>query len=268
MCRITEKLEDDNQCFTQKGTKNMDMPESKLVSRFVSKGDKNLDKFIFDHLSIQGKWSRIYEYAWVSEFAQSNDVVLDAACGVFWPLKFYLSEHCKQVYACDIDKRLNSKDLILNDIKNELGEKAYNETKNKASIYDKIKYAVCSLTKLPYQAKTFDKIFCVSVLEHLNQTKWNKLNNNILLRDIIKKSLNYRIYKALSEFSRTLKDDGLIILTFDYPRVDLNYIHKFMREIGLEYAGPNMDIPATERVYNENEKLYCYRAVLKKKNNL
>jgi ubiquinone/menaquinone biosynthesis C-methylase UbiE len=72
---------------------------------------------------------------------------------------------------------------------------------------------------------SLDRIFCISVLEEL---------------------IDYR--KALAEFKRLLKPDGLIILTCDapfvkdlptpvYPGVDMDKLEKAMTDEGLHYKG-------------------------------
>lgn len=77
---------------------------NKEISRFFLKSDDFTEKFVFK----LPKWwpSRPYEYSWAIKFADKNDVVLDAACGVNHPFKFKLIEICAEVHACDIDQRI------------------------------------------------------------------------------------------------------------------------------------------------------------------
>jgi hypothetical protein len=99
------------------------------------------------------RWSRSYEYEWRKNFVDKNDIVLDAASGITHPLRFYLADNCKEVFACDLNKDITTdiqklqlpKDII-------------------ASKYTKIKNTCCSITKTPYRDNMFDKIFCISVL--------------------------------------------------------------------------------------------------------
>lgn len=237
--------------------------ENNYTSRFVIKKDKNSSNFVFDLHPMW--WSRPYEYMWAAEFADKDDIALDAACGISHPLKFYLAEKCKDVHACDYDKRIINEELLLKEVKDDLGETAMQKVLSDRQLYlGKIKYSMCSIADMPYKNAMFDKIYCISTLEHLLDTK----NRNLdlpLRRKIIMKFLGKRdMKKSLLEFKRTLKNDGLIILTFDYPRIDLDYFDDVIKEIGLEYAGPKVDVNESEKLYSERDKLYCYRAVLKK----
>jgi len=69
----------------------------------------------------------------------------------------------------------------------------------------------------------------------------------------------------LSEFRRVLKDDGLIVLTFDYPRINLDYLKMLVPEIGLAFHGPvDFDLPVNA-VYSDVHQLHCFRTVLHKR---
>jgi len=72
------------------------------------------------------------------------------------------------------------------------------------------------------------------------------------------------IYQALREFRRVLKDSGFIVLTFDYPDINIDYLARIADELGLEPAGPfNRDIPP-DALYFEPMNIRCFRMVLKK----
>ena len=196
---------------------------NKYASRFFRTDDLKRDNFIFDlppHW-----WSRPYEYAWASKFAESDDIVLDAACGICHPLKFYLLDNCREVYACDIDKRILSPEEILKDIADDFGEETATYFPQK--YLKNISYCQSSLTALPYEDKTFNKIYCISVLEHLDDI-FNKYSKMIDM-GVFNRLFSRDMYLSLKEFKRTLKDDGLIILTFDYPTVNLKYLKKLFR---------------------------------------
>lgn len=78
----------------------------------------------------------------------------------------------------------------------------------------------------PIPAASLDRIFCISVLEEL---------------------IDYK--KALSEFKRLLKPDGLIVLTLDapydpakpahdkYKGVNLDELEVAIQDVGLQYTG-------------------------------
>ena len=61
---------------------------SELISRFFTFDDPKLNKVILK--LPESWWSRPYEYAWAKSFVEQDHVVLDAACGVCHPFKFYL----------------------------------------------------------------------------------------------------------------------------------------------------------------------------------
>ena len=230
----------------------------KFQSRFFTENDFNKDAIVFKLLP--SWWSRPYEYAWAGMFAEKNDIVLDAACGIEHPFKFYLLDHCREVYACDYDDSIVSSKDILKAVKDTFGEKAYRELPSR--YLNNIHYSRASLTSLPYKDKMFDKIYCISVLEHLK----DYFNKYPLLThiDFIKIFLKNDIYIALKEFKRTLKDNGLIIMTFDYPDINLSYLKKVVEGLGLSFAGNvSFHIP-DDPLYSKELNLHCFRVVIKK----
>lgn len=138
-------------------------------------------------------WSRRYEYPFALRFVEKNDVVLDAACGTYHPFKFALSDICQETYACDIVD---------------------------AEINDKIIFTKCDVSKLPYQDEMFDKVFCISALEHM---------------DII------TIEAAVGEFSRVLKPDGKLIITIDYPTLEPKKLLAILEKAGLDTGESEFD---------------------------
>lgn len=211
------------------------------TSRFIERTDPRSEKFFFT-LPKDSWWSRLYEYEWAKNFAGPSDVVLDAACGICHPFKFYLSDVCKEVYACDLDKRVASPRLILEDIKQTFGQEVRYVSD---SYFKKIKFSHCDITNLPYDDKKFDKLFCVSVLEHLEPTQ---------------------VKLALEQFKRVIKDDGLIILTIDYPTLQLNVLQSAIANTGLQFAGKaifELQGNAIFSDYFRTNRLYCFRVLLK-----
>ena len=230
----------------------------KFRSRFFTEADFNKDTIVFKLLP--SWWSRPYEYAWAGTFVEKDDVVLDAACGIEHPFKFYLLDHCREVYACDYDDSILSSKDILNAVKDTFGEEASRELPSK--YLNNIHYSKASLTSLPYKDKMFDKIYCISVLEHLKDY-FNKYPL-IARMNFMKIFLKNDIYTALKEFERTLKDNGLIIMTFDYPDINLSYLKKAVAELGLSFAGNiSLDMP-DNALYSADLNLHCFRAVINK----
>ncbi|OCT16913.1 methyltransferase type 11 [Paenibacillus pectinilyticus] len=188
-------------------------------------------------------WSRPYEYAWCASFVEPTDTVLDAACGISHPFKFHLIRHSKRAYACDWDPSVSSFEAIIQDIQSDISEEAAQQIASEFS--SNHAFLQASITALPYEENMFDKIFCISVLEHLHPT------------DAI---------QSLLEFNRTLRDDGVLILTLDYPTVDLAFFDKLVHDTGFEFCGSvNYTRPADALHTDQWGGLYCFRAILKKK---
>ena len=134
-----------------------------LESRFILKGDPKSGEFIF---RLHRYWfSRPYEYTWVSQFINATDVALDAGCGISHPFKFFLAEKASEVHAVDIDKRILSKEEIIKAIIDDFGEESVKNVKD--YWFQKIRFRNSSITDLPYENNSFDKVFCISVLEHM-----------------------------------------------------------------------------------------------------
>jgi SAM-dependent methyltransferase len=77
----------------------------------------------------------------------------------------------------------------------------------------KINYFTGDAIHLSAEDNTYDYIFCISVLEHLEQ----KMENGIL----VNKHTNKLDRVAIREFLRTIKPGGKIILTLDYGNSNL-----------------------------------------------
>jgi ubiquinone/menaquinone biosynthesis C-methylase UbiE len=220
------------------------MNKEQLTSRFFTTEDNRMEKVVFPLPSHW--WSRFYEYAWASEFCKETDVVLDAACGIPHPFKFYLAGECKEVHAVDIDERITDFMRIMEEV-----AKTYGQSLNSSDfekMIDKIDLKKASLTKLPYKNSMFDKIFSISALEHIS--------------DIDK-------VKALEEFKRVLKKSGMVILTIDYSETPeyssatMDEIEKLANDAGFKLAGEKqLDIP--ENAINWGNSLFCFRMVLVK----
>ncbi|SDE46906.1 Tetratricopeptide repeat-containing protein [Paenibacillus sp. UNCCL117] len=218
-----------------------EIPEEAYVSRFISAGDAKVGHFVYE--LPEAWWSRGYEYAWAAQFARAEDVVLDAASGVCHPLKFYLNKAAKQTFACDLDPRITSREAILEDIREHAGERSRREFDS--SLLNGLHLSRADLTQLPYSDKQFDKIFCISVLEHLEDTVQ---------------------LQALIEFARVLKDEGLIILTVDYPNVQIERFMKLMYVTRLKFHGGwDFSIPQDAVASSRwGTELKCIRLLLSK----
>jgi SAM-dependent methyltransferase len=179
-------------------------------------------------------WSRSYEYAWALQYAEKGQIVADMGCG--WmprPLKDALAAKCEYVYAVDQDERLLQHFCPAN-----------------------MTFVVGDITQqiswLPQGG--LDRIFCVSVLEDLNDF----------------------VSPTLKEFAKLLKPEGRIILTFDspweeskpcptYPGLPLKKFFDALGPAGLELSGRLERTPNRKMfVHHEGWNLACCHFVLKK----
>ncbi len=216
------------------------LEDTNMVSRFFVMTDPSTQEFVF-HLPGDW-WSRHFEYIWASHFVDEEDICLDAACGVMHPLKFYLKDHCKETYACDLDDRLFNESVLKSEINRYFGSSGLSLYEQKYT--DGITYSKQNLTDLNYNDKQFDKVFCISVLEHMSSSDMTL---------------------SLNEFKRIMQDDGLIIMTLDYPTVNINNLLEILRTVGLKFASDyDLNLPANAIYTRLLGGLYCFRAVLKK----
>ncbi|CAM4241354.1 2-polyprenyl-3-methyl-5-hydroxy-6-metoxy-1,4-benzoquinol methylase [Paenibacillus endophyticus] len=210
-------------------------------ARFFSANDPTSNSFIYPLPPTW--WSRPYEYEWCRALASPGATVLDAACGISHPLKFFLGGHCKETYACDYDARITSWNTISEEIIQDVGAEAL-KLIHEHQGWSKVSYSQASITALPYERDFFDIIFCVSVLEHLSPVDQEL---------------------SLKEFARTVKPGGKVALTFDYPTVNLEHLKRSVEAAGLSFANAFDLAPQADALHSEIwGKLYCFRALLTK----
>ena len=149
-------------------------------------------------------WSRRYEYPWAMTYAGNNMTVADMGCGYeFRPLKDALAKVCKTVYAVDANDGLLAQPKP-----------------------DNVEFIVADFTKQvkAIPDESLDRVFCISVLEHLS----------------------WAIPAALAEFYRVLRCGGLCVLTCDVqydmdkpcdisPGMDITTLQPAARSAGFRY---------------------------------
>ncbi|WP_340399784.1 class I SAM-dependent methyltransferase [Paenibacillus sp. FSL H8-0079] len=219
----------------------MDTPKTTefMESRYIRQSDPKTDTLVFPlH---PAWWSRPYEYEWARRFARPDDVVLDAACGISHPFKFWLAENCREVHACDWDERILSEEAIRLDIVSDFGEQAAQDLPDSSLV--RLHRAQANLAQLPYESGKFDRVFCISVLEHLD--------TGTMLR-------------AFREFARVLKPNGQLIATFDVPEMRPDLLETIMAVTGLTIEDKlNVEEP-DDAIWSDmyGTPIRCFRAVI------
>lgn len=219
----------------------MDTPKATefMESRYIRQSDPKTDTLVFPlH---PAWWSRPYEYEWARRFARPDDVVLDAACGISHPFKFWLAEHCREVHACDWDERILSEEAIRLDIVSDFGEQAAQDLPESTLV--RLHRAQANLAQLPYESGKFDRVFCISVLEHLD--------TGTMLR-------------AFREFARVLKPKGQLIATFDVPEMRPDLLETIMAVTGLTIEDKLNVVEPDDAIWSDmyGTPIRCFRAVI------
>lgn len=210
-------------------------------SRFFTTADPKVDRLVFD---IPAEWwSRLYEYAWASRFADPRDTALDAACGLGHHFKYFLGKACREAHACDHSPTIRIPELLKQGMRKAFGDPV-GDLLEREGYYDAVRFRQADITDLPYEDRMFDKVYCLSVLEELGPEKMRQ---------------------ALGQFARVLKDDGLLVLTFDYPLIKIEDIEAAAAPLGLTFAGNVDPVKPDNAIYSDRWKLWCCRAVLKKR---
>lgn len=192
------------------------------MNKFLKITDNKVD-FLGKYEIPEYWWSRKHEYAFCSDFVKENEIVLDAGCGIEHPFKFYLADKKNKVYAVDKDAE------ILN-----INNKKINVVLN---------LDLVDLTS-QIQEKTFDKIFCISVLEHCK----------------------YQVPFILEQFEKLLKEDGIIVITFDVPLMTVQEFLQYLENTNLQMVGDKDFEMSKDDLTNYSEGLKVFATVLKKKN--
>lgn len=163
------------------------------------------------------------------------------ACGISHPFKFWLAEHCREVHACDWDERILSEEAIKLDIAADFGEHAIQDLPDSSLV--RLHRAQANLAQLPYESGKFDRVFCISVLEHLD--------TGTMLR-------------AFREFARVLKPKGQLIATFDVPEMRPDLLETIMAVTGLTIEDKlNVEEP-DDAIWSDmyGTPIRCFRAVI------
>ena len=133
------------------------------------------------------------EYPWAINNGELDKPmkILDVGSGIsIFPI--YLASKGHEVYSIDFDE------ILMNRVSPELSKQAGVN----------VKYLVGDATKIDFKDESFDRVFCISTIEHLEEEKINGKYINFH-----KKNLDV---KAIKEMFRVLKPGGILVLTFDW----------------------------------------------------
>lgn len=187
--------------------------------------------------SAQVPSARNWEYPWaiLNSDISADSRILDVGSGCsLFPL--YLAQKSKNVDSIDTDEQvMKIASPILADI-----------------LKLKINYFVDDALNLSAKDNTYDYVFCISVLEHLEQ----ELENGIWVNKHVKKLDRM----AIREFLRVVKPGGRVILTLDYgsKRItpvsfEFEYVKDLIEEFGDNLVKP-LDNLEDLRFTEEKEK--------------
>ncbi len=163
---------------------------------------------------------RRVEYPWAILNAKLEKImkILDVGSGIS-QFPIYLASKGHDVISIDNDE------ILMERLSPKLAEWAGT----------KVNYVIGNATEIKFADNTFDRVFCISVLEHLEEESVNgKLVN------YHKKNLDV---KAIHEMLRVLKVGGLLVLTFDWdedPKNLRSYRHKDIYERVLQPFKSNL----------------------------
>lgn len=153
--------------------------------------------------TIKTHWSREWEYPWaiINSDCESNENlnILDCGCGGS-PLAPYIADvyNCKVTgidlnYGDKIDSSIdinNCEGIKLADLKNFYV--------NPTLVSNNFKAYKGSMSDMPFDTDTFDRIFCISVIEHIPDEDTGR--------------------KCVEEMVRVLKHGGKLLITMDHTQ--------------------------------------------------
>ena len=188
------------------------------MNKFLTYNDKILIDFV--EMPIEW-WSRPYEYAFVANYLGKNQIIVDAGCGIEHPFKWYAAARVKKVIAIDTDERLLN--LMIGQPITQ-GDPLTLKMLARKGDDKNIEYIHGSFTTKMEIVKNVDRVFCISVFEHMGPEDQEK---------------------AMINFYEMLKPGGVLVMTLDYPMAKPDIIYNMAKTTGFELE------PATYEADNE-----------------
>ena len=168
-------------------------------------------------LSTQVPLARNWEYPWaiLNSEISSDTRILDVGSGCsLFPL--YLAQKSKNVDSIDTDEQLMK---IVSPLLADM-------------LKLKVNYFVGNALEMSAKDNTYDYVFCISVLEHLEQ----ELENGIW----VNKHNNKLDRIAIREFLRVVRPGGRVILTLDYGSkriTPVSFEFEYVKDLLKEFSG-------------------------------
>jgi SAM-dependent methyltransferase len=204
-------------------------------------------------------WSRAWEYPWAIKAADlsehSSVCTLDVGGGGS-PFSIYLSRMGNDSYVADPSLELgreltvtkdkkhcgSPKSFILNMMVKVTGiHKLWGQPVD--SLGSKVRYVSSAAEKLNFANGYFDRVFCLSVMEHIPEEIWGR---------------------CMSEFERVLKPGGRLIITMDMNSSmadDRGYL-KLVNSTSLKLIGdPSYDFPISSESKKRRHPGYSYETI-------
>jgi ubiquinone/menaquinone biosynthesis C-methylase UbiE len=203
-------------------------------------------------------WSRAWEYPWailVSEIKGPSLRILDVGGGGS-PFAIYLDQHGHEATVIDpsldqgLKATLNRNKGIYRNIKSFIFQLVLKITgvrrvwgKQSRSKKNSVRYYPYSAEDIRIPSKYFDRVFCLSVMEHIPVKLWDQ---------------------CIKEFERVLKPGGRLIITLDMstPNADNRLYLKLVDCCSLRLIGePYYDVPISQADKQVRHPRHTYETI-------
>ena len=183
------------------------------MNKFLTYNDKTIADFV--EMPTEW-WSRPYEYGFVAQYLNNkNQIIVDAGCGIEHPFKWYAAPKVKKVIAIDLDERILK---LKNDEPITQGDPLTLQMLARKKDAKNIEFIHGSF--VTEDIKNVDKVFCISVFEHMTPADQEK---------------------AMINFYDMLKPGGVLVMTLDYPMAKPEVIYNMAKNSGFDLEDPEYE---------------------------